>query len=943
MSAAIAWRSPKKQGPRPANRALASTRGRPETVAPRLPQQTCTMTVARTAGSRRTEPVATYKLFAPPARRGAIRRDSILERLLADESTRVVLLQGPAGHGKSTLLQQTKSACEDAGLRCAWLSLDETDNDAHRFFLHLQALLAVLEGGVAAASMPASAPTPAGLFRCDWFIARLLKLSAPVCLFLDDFQALSNKSVLGFFRNLLDHLPPGSRVFIGSRSLPDIGLPRLVVNQQALILRGEDLRFSPAEVERFFAGTPELAMNRAEIQTIYGRTEGWPAALQLYRLSLSLPEVRRSLSDLASSRPRQLADYLADNVLSLQSPRVREFLLRTALLSRLSADLCDAVMGKPGSQEILAELEASGLFLRSLDAERRWFGYHALFAGFLAEQLREEAPRVITEVHRRAMHWYREHAILDEALHHAVAAGDHETAAEIFDLWATQLVMDGHLLTIERWYDRLPQAAIGRHPDLVVKVAYALAFLRRRDKLAPVVRMLEPLCHEPQRCRQSNPAIVRAMMLIIDDDTLGAFDAIRDVDVDQPDAAGFHAFELGAAGNLKGYMAMTAGDFESAREYLSLARAHGDRANAGFSWGYSISTAGINLLAQGLLQEALERYRAGMAEPRIALDDSVSSAVLVSCYVQALYEANQLDLAQSLFTQYRDVIAHSAMHDYLAVAYVSMARIHDVRGRPAQALEVLDEAELIAHTSRWPRLIRIVGRERVRRALAAGDADGAAAISRRIPAEGSVLPANWVRFAEDAAGDAISAIRLAIHQQRLAQARELIREQLDVAERQNRVRRQIKLHLLEAMAQDDAGEPQGPHSLRRALRLAAPGGFVRIFLDEGPAVIALLQAGQPQMAGSSEGAHLDQLLAAAGFPTSVADLDPASAPLVDALTGREKDILKLLVDGASNKTLARKIFLSENTVKFHLKNIYLKLGVSSRLQAISAVRQRGLL
>jgi LuxR family maltose regulon positive regulatory protein len=914
------------------------------------------MSVAKVVGSRSSEQIANHKLFPPPEHLGAIRRDAILNRILAGGDTRVVLLQGPAGHGKSTLMQQIKSEGERRGWITGWLGFEEADNDIRSFFTHLEALLAVVdrnsgaEPGVAAEA----AVVTGRLSRSDWFLNRLIRFDRPVGLFFDEFQTLSSKPVFTFFRSLLEHIPQNVHIFIGSRTVPDIGLARLVVNKQALILRADDLRFSPAEVTQFFAEARELDMRRDEIDAIYGRTEGWPAALQLYRLSLGRPEVRKSLSDLGTSRPRQLAEYLADNVLALQPPRVRDFLLRTSLLSRLSGPLCDAVMGREGSSAILRELEQSGLFLRSLDAEMRWFRYHTLFSSFLADQLRELSEDVVRDVHLRAAQWYRDNGIYDEAMHHAIAARDFRFAADVFDIWATQLTMDANLMTVERWYDRLPLDEIERHPALVIKVAYALAFLRRREKLGPILKMLEKLARKRAPSDAENPAVIRSMVMIIQDDTLGAFEIAKTVNVNRPEAEGFTAFELGAAGNLKGYLAMTAGDFEAAREYLMLARAHGDRANAGFSWGYSISTAGMNLMAQGQLAEALERFRIGVAEPRIALDESVASASLVSCYVQALYESNELEAAKSLFGQYHDIIANAAMHDYLVVSYITMARIHDAQGLPAKAAEVLDEAEVIGHGSLWPRVIRIVGWERVRRALIRGETDRAYSIASRIMKDEHPLPEGWVRFGEDAEGDAIGEIRLAIHERRTGEAIAQIGRELAVAVKQGRVRRQIKLHILDALAQHHQHSEHGSQrSLQKALQLAAPGPFVRTFLEEGEEVVQLLQEsyqnlaagaapGQASSGGQRE--FIRKLLDASGTELGAAQMMAGSRfqPL-EALTDREKGILQLLVNGASNKVLAKKMFVSENTVKFHLKNIYSKLGVGSRLQAISAARQMGLL
>lgn len=897
------------------------------------------------------EQVAAHKLFAPPVYRGAICRQAILDRIFGEEAIRVVLLQAPAGHGKSTLLQQAKSKLEDRDALTGWLTFDEADNDISRLFTHLQALLTEIESGAESRSrarqergMPPSRGT-------DWFINRLVALGRPVGLFLDEFQALTNKTTHAFFRNLLARLPDQVMVFIGSRTVPNLGLARLVVNNQALILRAEDLRFSPEEVKAFFAEADELDISQGEIDAIYGKTEGWPAALQLYRLSLVRPSVRESLANINSFQPRQLAEYLADNVLALQSPPMQDFLLRTSLLVRLNGALCDAVLEREDSQEILENLESAGLFLRSVDSRLRWFKYHTLFSSFLADQLKVQNPDAIPDIHHRAARWFRDQDLYEEAMHHAIAIRDYEFAADTLDTWATQLVMDGDLATVERWYDRLPLGEIDKRPHLAIKVAYALAFLRRRQKIGPVLHILERLAEQPDS--GANPDVVRSMVAVIEDDILAAFEIVDPVDVHDLDIQGFRAFELGAAANLKGYLAIVANDFERAREYLTLARAHGDRAKAGFSWGYSISVAGVNLMLQGLLGEALDMFRLGMSEPRVTLDESVASASLVSCYVQALYEADDLDAAENYFTQFQDVIANAAMHDFMALGYITMARIHDVQGRPVKTLEILDEAEAIGHASMWPRVIRAVSWERVRRALLAGELDRAQSIASRIPPRDTALPDDWIQFAEDAEGDAIGGIRLAIHEGHPQDALKRLAAELSAVQGTGRTRRQIKLLILEAIAHKRLGDTNIAHrSLRKALQLAAPGGFVRIFLDEGEDVVELLREDYQGLTGATRRdaatdrihGFLARLLEASGTDIRKAEtLVGTDFQPLEALSEREEEILRLLASGLSNKDIAGRVFVSENTVKFHLKNIYSKLGVNSRLQATGAAREMNLI
>lgn len=393
---------------------------------------------------------------------------------------------------------------------------------------------------------------------------------------------------------------------------------------------------------------------------------------------------------------------------------------------------------------------------------------------------------------------------------------------------------------------------------------------------------------------------------------------------------------------------MVAGDFEAAHEALTMARSHGVRASAGLSQGYTVSVDGMSLMVQGRLPEALERYRQGVAEPRILLDESVSAASLVSSYVMALYEANELETAKLLFNRYHDVIANAAMHDFLAASFVAIARIHDAAGQAVRAAEVLDEAEMIGH-AQWPRLVRIVAWERVRMALIRGDTARASAIANRIT-RSEPLPPGWLRFAEDMECDAIGEIRLALHDGRAEEALRRLELELRNARQHRRVRRQLRLLLLQAMAHRQLGA-QSPAfvALRQALRLAAPRSFVRAFLDEGNVLQDLLREAAAQAFSEREAeeegqSFLMQLLQAMGGEVeSAASQAARSFEPLEPLTDREKEFLVLLANGAANKVLARKMFVSENTVKFHLKNIYSKLGVSSRLQAISAARQMRLI
>ncbi len=906
------------------------------------------MSVHKGAGVKAQAEVYAHKLFAPTRYVGAIRRTAILERIFKDDCSRIVLLQGPAGHGKSTALQQLKSEFENRGFLTGWLSFDEADNDARRFSIHMHALVAALLGNEAGAAVSGDDENSELVRRrrSDWMIDCLFRLGRPVAIFFDEFQTLRDKSILSFFRGLLERVPENVRIFIGSRSVPELGLARLVVSNQALILRADDLRFSPAEVEQFFAASQDLDVSREEREAIYSRTEGWPAALQLFRLALVSPQVRKALGDLDSYRPRELAEYLVENVLSLQPPLVQEFLLRTSLLNRLSAPLCDLVTGRNDSQEMLQQLERSGLFLRALDSDLRWYKYHALFSSFLAEQQQALSAETALEVHRRAADWHLAHCSYEEAVHHFVACRDFTRAADTMNVWATRLTAGAHLGTVERWYDQLPFEEVAKRPDLAIKIGYCLVFLRRHQKLKPLLQLLQGGTGEFEQT--TNPDVLLSMAAVCADRIPESFQIVERVRIEGREPSGFAAFELGAGANLVSYRDLAMGEIERARHHLTLARAFSERGDASFSGGYTVGLTGVTLLMQGQLEQALENFRQGLAEQRMHLDGSFASAALVSCYIWALYEANELDLVEALFAQYRELIADGVLLDFLAVAYLPMARTHDARGRPAKAMEVLDEAESIGHANGWERLVRLVQWERVRRWLASGAVDRAQSLASRIPAAAEPFADSWRLFSEDVEGESFGRIRLAIHTMDLDEAARILGREM--ALQRDRVNRQIKLHLLDAMLQDRKGARNAAHrSLRKALQLAQPGRFVRCFIDEGESILQLLREEyQTIMEGTSGreaqfGADRDfveQILQASGTDLSRAPVT-AVQPL-EALTDREKEILVFLANGVSNKEMAGRIFVSENTVKFHLKNIYSKLAVANRLQAISAARQLGI-
>lgn len=900
-------------------------------------------------------PAFNHKVSSPSAHRHAVERQTLLDRIFGPVPSRVVVFQGPAGHGKTSLMLQAQEGCRRRGMLTGWMSLDESDNDVTRFLGHVQQMMAGLlaQAGVAKdAVAPARAADVSS--RTDWLVEQLLQLARPVAVFLDDLHFVSSRMMLSFLRELLAGTPRDVRWFLASRLVPEVGLPRLVVGDEALVIRAEELRFSQQEVGTFFATSGDVTVSASEVEAIHEATQGWPAAVQLYRLALGSPTVRQSLSSGRAHHVRELADYLADNVLARQEPRVQSFLLKTSLLERMSAPLCDTLLERSDSEEILALLESTGLFVRRVESDQRWFTYHALFSTFLRDHLRAAHPGTIGGLHHRAAEWHRAHGRYEDALHHYSSAGEHGHAADVFELWADRLVPDGHMVTVDRWSDSVPIEELEKRPGLVVKIVWALTFLSRHRKLAPLLRLLRAI--PPGSGTTGDPRVALSMVAIIEDDLAHTPDPIATIDTSAPGDSRFRSFELSAVANARGYHAMAAGSFDDALRFLARGRALSDLADATFTWAYSIGKTSLTLISQGQLQEALAQFRTALSDPRMYVDESVSTACLACGLIMALYEADDHELAMTKFSQFREIISNAGIHDYLVIAYRAIARIHDLRGEAREALAILDEAEQLAYNGQWPRAVRLIGWERVRRELLAGRLDRAQIIAGRIDEDGCSPGSDWIRISEDADDTVIGRIRLNIHAGLSKDALHMIHTCLRQATLRSRVHRQVKLHTLAALAYKALGNDNLTHrSIEQALHLAAPGGYVRAVLDEGEGISQLLLEHLKLRASINNSGtatptytFLARLIGSSNPDVQLTPqgrsepTESAPASVVEPFTAREKQVLSMVVNYLSNEQIAAAMFVTRDTVKYHLKNIYGKLGVKSRLEAIRSVRDKGM-
>ncbi|PTU30910.1 LuxR C-terminal-related transcriptional regulator [Stenotrophobium rhamnosiphilum] len=861
-------------------------------------------------------------------------RQDILKRVMSDVAPNVVILQAPAGHGKSTVMRQLRGACETRGLQCAWLTLDESDNDSRRHAKHLRLMLDKLIPRLSVkASRELDYSESGNQFeqRADWLIDRMADSGADMALFIDDFESITNQSVLSFWRDFLYRCPDNVRVFVATRNAVQAGVARLLVANRVLLVLADDLRFSQAEVRTFFSTAVELSISQDDVDQVHLRTEGWPAAVQLFRLGLSKLSAQSTLQRLDNYRPRELAEYLTECVLSDQSIDIRSFLLRTCILNRLNAQICNELSGRSDAQSVLINLERAGLFVRAMDLTQSWFSYHSLFASYLREQLLSGEADTYRLLHAQAARWFFNHRHFQDALHHAVAANDLSLAADILELWSADLVADGEMSIAERWFDCIPLVEIKKRPALRYRIAWALIFLGRRSKLAQLLGTSDSQTEYP-----NDSLAMHAMASICADDMSGAFKQIVGVVNKSGDLDRFEAFALAAAANLDAFRNLVIGDLDESQNRIAAAQIYNHQGSAIFSGGYTSCLEGVSHIIKGHLKSALTVLRSGLADQRQVLDSAFGSAPLASCYIWALYEANEFDVALAVFDEYHDMVLESAIPDFFAISMICVSRIHAACGRREESLAILANAEAIANRNSWPRVVQLFKSERLRANLTSNNLHNIPSQLSALRQATPTIPADWLPVSELLESRKISSVRVSIYKEQFDEASaELSALQTD---RPGYLYYSIRLSILQAIVLKKRG--LGLASLRHlssALRSAESDGYIRLILDEGEAVVDLLK----ELVASTEGADPTPILAFARKLISIARASSDSQILppeialidIDQFSDKEQEILGYLSARLSNQEMAQRSCVSTNTVKYHLKNIYRKLDVARRIDA----------
>ncbi len=888
-----------------------------------------------------------HKIVPPIALDGAVIRSHLLGAALGTNAYRVIFIQAPAGHGKTTLLQQLMTRVQHSGVATGWITLDEGDDDPTRFLDQFGRLVENAQSmhAPAAKGMLIALKDGESLGAVNEALSALSRDPRPVALFIDEFQVIQSKVILSFLTRLLDRLPSHVTLCFGSRRVPEIGLSRLQMRSIAILFKTSDLRFTRSEADTFFNGSLDATADKQLVDELYARTEGWPAALQLTRLALRGGVGKRVGDLLGFSTDPQFEEYFADDVLSAQTPETRDFLLHTSVLERFTADLCAQLTGKPNAESMIMELEKAGLFIRPLGPERIWFRYHSLFSAYLQKQLRARLADAPTRLHCSAAEWFVAHGLPEDAMHHAVCAGAYARATEILEAWSDQLIREGRLATIERWLDVLPVEHVRARPGLQMRVLWALLFLRRFHKARPVLDALRGEIERNQDLftRPATLPLLISVRHLMEDDIVSAGKAVFDINVDRETTDQFESFELGAIANIQSLFLRTRGEFLAAQGKAVIGIARSEAGNAAFSGAYAMAFLGNAYLAQGRARDALRAYRQGF-ETASKLRGSYASAVVAACYGEALYLCDRIEQARTLLEDALPLIRDACMPDAFAVAHITLAKILFLNNDGVDAEWVLREAERIASGSGLSRVVRLIKWERVRQMLGRDDLDEARELADLLLAEPRKHHGAQVFHAEEIDGDQLGELRLLLHEGKVSDALKMIAALNAQAHFARRPLRRLRLRMFEAVAHDLKGDAL------RALRMAidvlertVPERLAR-FVTEETIFSSLLDR------------RLNSPLGATGVQTRLGELyqqlhsnkSPAIVSaddihaILDKLTEREIGVLRMLTEGASNRDIGANLFVSENTVKYHLRNVYSKLGVKNRTEASNLALRSGL-
>ena len=913
------------------------------------------------------ETLLSTKLYVPSLRPNLVARPHLIDRL--NQSLllghKVTLVSAPAGFGKTTLVNEwvgslrldAEKECQ-IGNKIAWLSLDESDNDPARFLAYFIAALQMIDSSIGQKVQTVFQSQQRLLIDpiLMTLVNDIAQLSDPLLensskdfvLILDDYHIIEEPTIHQAIEFLLERQPPRMHLVILTREDPPLPLSKLRVRNQMVEIRGSNLHFSEIEVEIFLNEIMKLGLVPEEIALLETRTEGWIAGLQLAAISLQNQANRQDFIRAFSGDSRLVIDFLLDEVLLRQPEDIHRILLRTSVLDRMCGPLCDAVVNLPDEeslldgQSFLEYLDRANLFIVALDNQRKWYRYHHLFSEVLLHRLRQSESSQLPTLHLRASKWFEDTADYNQALRHALAAGNLERTAQLVEQNALNLLVHSRLTRLKKWFESLPEDLIHSRPKLCIFRGWLHILIGTAEDANQSVHETEQLLISaaPQEETEEREILgliygLKARISLKNGELVKAIEFANKTLDYIVDGSPIHSH----VAIIKGLAAYWGGDLEKADQSLREAIKISIECNHRFMTVEATIWLGYIKTLQGHIHQSAKLYRDAI---QLAdLGENLKIPVAGSAYIGiALIERewNNLEVAESLLMDGYDMcnLFGNPLPWHIALAHVKSAQ-----GKQDNAFSEIQIAEQLGKGSEVAFAHLNIDIERVHLWLA--------------PVEGNLAEA--VRWADDSglSADDIPAFsrrveyttfaRVLAAQGQIDKALGLLGRLQDDAENGGRKGELIEIQILQALSLHSQGDiDQAITKLERAISLAEPGGYIRTFVDEGPPMARLLFEA---VARGIAPDFVRRLLAA--FPvagleqTNASTTQALNSELVEPLSERELEVLQLVAAGLTNREIASRLFLALNTVKVHTRNIYGKLGVNNRTQAVARARILGIL
>jgi len=893
------------------------------------------------------------KLRPPVLGANLIARDALMCRLEAAAGAKVLLVSAPAGFGKSTLLAQWVQHLRTLGTSAGWLSIDAQDNDLGRFLEYFVVALNRVDPLLAASTIALLRSSP--VLPVDSILTTLINdlsnRTQDLFLVLDDCHHLVSPEIGNFLDTLLAYAPQGFHLVLATRGAVPLRVANMRVKGHMLQIDDSHLRFSLAEAEQFLNDARALDLAASDVVALQHRTEGWIAGLQLASLSLADRSDRAEFVRRFSGTDRDIADFLVHDVLDRLPAETISFLLKTSILERFSAPLADHVTGTGNGETMIGVIGAANLFLVALDRDQTWFRYHHLFSELLRSLLVKRWPAEVASLHLKAAEWLSQHDLTNDAVHHALAAGNRELAADLVESCCMPLIMQSHITRVSEWLNNLPAELVATRPRLQLAQVWVLFHMSRPRPAASILKLARNAISESERNGRLQPRDADEFRAELQALTAGVISAADRSATAARLATRWLArfpenqhFAKGTLGNVLGFCHYSMGDLEAARLACMRGRESHQQVQSVFGIVYSDLILGLIEKSAGNLRAAHDLFTRATKHARDELGTGSYAEAMVGVFeVELLYEWNDLAAAENLLQQHRQIIEECGLvvHDMSCKLHV--ARLAMAHGRHDEALTVLERAERQGLQNRYRRLFATALHERVKLLLSRGDV-----LAGRMVLKARGIDDSWIASERS--------MRPASEPEHLAFARLLIAEErpeaalriLDrLAERQRRdgrLRRFAQVRAVAAIAAYRAGDALSAlAALVDSISLMAPQRAVRSLIEEGPAFQDVIAFGRERIPSwkmnGNIGTFVTALMADGETHPSMPRQPARGRPQFSA---REAEVARLLTHGQSNRDVARNLALAPDTVKWHLKNIFGKLGVSNRTQAVLRLQELGL-